>query len=126
MLSHVGPAVGPNAEEYLHLGIELEAYLQLRGDARGWDRLDVEQFIGAYERRETKIALCCNLAAVLCWLEHWPTPTLDLPALYDTLLQACPADESAHAYIRRGGQRARGREDEPPAAVLAALRRVAS
>jgi hypothetical protein len=126
MLSHLGPVIGRKADEYVHLGVELEAYLRFRGDACGWDRLDVRQFIGAYEDREMKIRVCCNLAAVLCWIELWAIPSLDLPGFYDALLEVCPADDSAHAYIRWGGQRARGLEDEPPAEVLAAHRRAAS
>lgn len=126
MLSYLGPTIGQKAEEYVHLGIELQAYLELRGDPWGWERLDVAAFVGAYPRPDSRIAICCNLAAVLCWLHSWRIDGVDLPALYAALLEVCPADESAHAYIREGGRIARQLAEERSAELLAERRRNAS
>lgn len=121
ILVFTGQAIGrAKADDYVALAVELEAFMGERAGLLAWEELDVAQFVEATARgRAATIVRCCDLAAVLSWA--WGIGGARAPeiaALYDTLERICPPDVSAHAYIRWGGERARGIEEEPPIEVL--------
>jgi hypothetical protein len=111
-----GGMTAEKRRDYIVLGIRLEAYMRDCGDPRAWEALDVADFVRATTQgRKSRMHCCCDLAAILSWVAGFGgVRKIDMAPHYDVLEQLCPPDAAAQAYIRWGGERMRGIEDDPP------------
>lgn len=103
MLERLGPGAPNAAREYLRLAQRVASFLSQRG-CQGWGQLDVEAFVSSRAEDTGKaIEVCCNLSSILPYLiESGELSVQDATALWVSLLEVCPEDDPAEAYILQG------------------------
>lgn len=106
MLKLLGPQLPDAGREYIRLARRVESFLAQRS-LRGWGQLDVEAFVCSRARSmTTAIEVCRNLSAMLPHLIDSKELSIeDASELWISLLEVCPEDEEAEAYILMGLER---------------------